>query len=281
MPNTLVAITGASSGIGEAFARRLAPEHDLLLIARRRERLDALAKNFSTRFGCRAEVLPADLSVESEIDVVAERLAGEPNLVLLVNNAGFGTRGRFWESPLEPQDAMHRLHVLATLRLTHAALRSMVPHDHGAIINLASVAAFIRQPGLVSYAATKSWIATFTEALYVELKNAGSHVRVQALCPGYTYSEFHDKIGAQRTAIAGKGWWHTAESVVEDSLNGLNRDRCFVIPGWRYQLLTTFLTKLPTPLRLLLETNLTRFRSTVPVPSAAAATAHLPFKGAK
>lgn len=280
MSKTLVAVTGASSGIGEAFVRRLAPQHDVLLIARRGERLEKLARELGGRYDSRFEVLPADLSDEADVERVAARLESGPNLVLLVNNAGFGTRGRFWESPLEPQIAMHRVHVMATLRLTHAALRSMVPHNHGAIINLASVAAFIRQPGLASYAATKTWIATFTEALYIELKSAGSKVRVQALCPGYTYSEFHDKIGAYRGAIAGEAWWHSAESVVEDSLRGLNRDQLFVIPGWRYRALTAFVSKLPTCLRLPFETNIPRLRPALQS-SAGSERAHLPYEGSK
>lgn len=239
MPKTLVAVTGASSGIGEAFVRRLAAEHDILMVARRRERLEKLADELGKRYDSRFEVLAADLANDADTDRLAERLERDPNLVLLVNNAGFGTRGSFWDVPVDPQREMHKLHVMATMRLTHAALRNMVPRDHGAVINVASVASFIRQPGSASYSATKAWVSTFSEALYVELKNHGSAVRVQALCPGYTYSEFHDKLGADRDRIAGKAWWHTAESVVEDSLRGLNRDKLFVIPGWRYRVLTS------------------------------------------
>src|SRR5205085_1893673 len=99
--------------------------------------------------------------------------------------AGFGTKGRFWEAELDGQDRMHRLHVLATMRLTHAALRNMVPRDFGGIINVASVAAFVRSSGSTSYSATKSWMTAFTEGLYLELRSSGSNVAVQALCPGF------------------------------------------------------------------------------------------------
>ncbi|MBV9294248.1 MAG: SDR family oxidoreductase [Acidobacteriaceae bacterium] len=253
MARTVVAITGASSGIGAAFAKRLAPEHDLLLIARRRERLDELAREFSHREGSQVEVIQADLTVEADLAAVAERIANEERLVLLINNAGFGTKGRFWEAPLESQENMHRLHILATVRLTHAALRNMTPRDRGGIINVASVSAFVRSPGTTSYGATKTWMTAFTEGLYLELRGLGSNVVVQALCPGFTYSEFHDAMGADRSRLAGPAFWLSAEEVVDASLDGLRRRKLFVIPGWRYRLITAFLSAIPTALRLHVE----------------------------
>ena len=253
MAKTIVAITGASSGIGAAFARRLAPEHDLLLIARRRDKLDALAAELTKSCGCHAETLVADLSLESDSQRVAERLASEPSLVLLINNAGFGSKGRFWESPLEIQEQMHKLHVMATVRLTHAALKNLTAQDRGGIINVASVASFMRSQGSVSYGATKSWMAVFSEALYLELKAARSNVQMQALCPGFTYSEFHDTMGADRASLAGAAFWHSAEFVVDASLNGLRRNKLFVVPGWRYRLLTAVISKLPSAMRLRME----------------------------
>lgn len=253
MPKTVVAITGASSGIGAAFARKLAPEHDLLLIARRRDRLEQLASEFSSRWQTQVEVLPADLTVEADLSRVAERIAGEPRLALLINNAGFGTKGRFWESAIEPQEQMHKLHVTATLHLTHAALRNMIPRDFGGIINVASVSAFVRSPGTVSYSATKSWMTAFTEGIYLELQGAGSHVTVQALCPGFTYSEFHDSMGVSRYRLAGPKFWMSAEEVVDASLDGLRKRKLFVIPGWRYRLLAALFSKLPVRMRLAAE----------------------------
>ena len=150
---------------------------------------------------------------------------------------------------------MHKLHVMAPLRLMRAALANLVPRDHGAIINVASVAAFFRTPGGSSYAATKTWMTTFTEGIYTELRSTGSHVRVQALCPGFTHSEFHDKLEGDRKKLAPESLWHTAESVVDDSLAGLQRDQLFVIPGWRYRVLIGILTRLPTALRLFIESR--------------------------
>lgn len=260
MAKTLIAITGASSGIGAAFARRFAPEHDLLLIARRRDKLEALATELTQKYACSAEILVADVTKESDTAAVADRLATEPHLILLVNNAGFGAKGRFWKASLETQEAMHRLHVMATVRLTHAALGNLTKRNSGGIINVASVAAFVRSQGSVSYCATKTWMTAFTEALYLDLKGAGSNVRVQALCPGFTYSEFHDTMGADRSALAGRELWHTAEFVVDASITGMRRNQLFVVPGWRYRVLTALMTKLPSTLRLYVEAAFGRRR---------------------
>lgn len=257
MPRTVVAITGASSGIGAVFAHKLAPEHDLLLIARRKERLDQLKEELS-HYGCAIETLQADLIDDSDLTAAAQRIANEPRLALLVNNAGFGTKGRFWEAPLEEQEALHRLHILATVRLTHAALRNLVPRDYGGVINVASVAAFVRRAKSTSYAATKTWMTAFTEGLYLELQSIQSNVTVQALCPGFTYSEFHDKMPVDRRKLASPAFWLTAEEVVDASLDGLRRRKLFVIPNWRYRLLTSIVSKMPTALRLYVETQTSR-----------------------
>jgi uncharacterized protein len=251
----LAAITGASSGIGAVFARRLAPHYDLLLIARRGERLDALARELSARHGGRVEVLVADLTDAAALGVVAQRLAAATSLSLLINNAGFGFRGRFWEADLDKLENMHRLHVMATIRLTHAALGVLVARNQGALINVASVASFATRAGSASYGATKSWMAVFTEGLYLDLQQAGSAVKVQALCPGFTYSEFHDVLGEDRASFAPPSFWLSAESVVEDSLEGLARGTLFVVPGWRYKLLVAILTKVPLWLKLRLEAS--------------------------
>ena len=163
---------------------------------------------------------------------------------MLVNNAGFGSLGMFCEASIESQDAMHRLHVLATMRLTHAALRSLAARNQGAIINVASVAAFVPRPGSTSYYATKAWINCFTEGLYLELKTTGSKVRVQSLCPGFTYTEFHDVLGLERNFIS-KAWWMPAEDVVDASLKGLEKGKLFVVPGWRYKLLVGLIRLMP------------------------------------
>lgn len=261
MARSVVAITGASSGIGEVFARKLAPEHDLILVARRRDRLEALAAELERSFGCRCQVVEADLASDEGLDTAAKAITGEPDLALLVNNAGFGSKGRFWEKAYGEEEKMYRVHVMATLRLTHAALQNMVRKDRGAIINVASVAAFIRNAGSVSYSATKSWMTIFTEGLYLELRSIDSQVMVQALCPGFTYSEFHDVMGVDRLRMAPGAFWMRAEDVVDASLAGLARRHLIVVPGWRYRLLTALFSALPTRLRIRVETMSGRARS--------------------
>jgi hypothetical protein len=231
------------------FARRLARDHDLLLVARRRERLEELGKGLSAEFGTTAEVLAADLTDEQDLQRVVARVEEEPRLALLVNNAGFGTRGLFWKLDVEEHVRMHRLHVDATLRLSHAALRKMVERNAGGIINVASVAAFVRRTGSTNYGATKCWVVAFSESLYLELKSIGSAVKVEALCPGYTWSEFHDVLGLDRKGIAPAWLWLRAERVVEDSLKGLRRGKVIVVPGMAYKAIVSVLNVLPLRVR--------------------------------
>jgi len=245
MSRPLAAITGASSGIGEVFARRLAVDHDLLLIARRRDRLEKLGAELFQQHGSAVEILAADLTGDKDLALVETRLAAEPRLELLINNAGFGTKGLFWETPLEGQEQMHALHVIAPMRLCRAALGAMVPRDHGGIINVASVAAFIRRAGGASYGSTKSWMTVFTEALYLELRSVGSHVAVKV----------------SRESMASSSFWLTAEEVVDASLEGLRNRKLFVIPGWRYRMIVALVTKLPAMLRVAIESRIARERS--------------------
>ncbi|HLK63961.1 MAG TPA: SDR family oxidoreductase [Bryobacteraceae bacterium] len=242
-------VTGASSGIGATFARRLARDgYRLIVVARRRERLESLARELGN-----AESLTADLTNDEQLARVEDRIAQEPRLELLVNNAGFGTVGRFFEIPVEGQDQMHRLHVMATMRLSHAALRAMVPRGRGAVINVSSVAGFGNSPKNVSYCATKAWMNCFTEGLNLDLKSAGSPVKVQCLCPGFTLSEFHDVIQMDRGNIP--GWlWTRAEDVVDASLRGLARGKLFVVPGGFYKTLALFQRSLPLWARTTLAT---------------------------
>jgi uncharacterized protein len=240
-------VTGASSGIGEVYAGRLAARgYHVLLVARRRERLDRLASKLGS-----AETLQADLTVDAEVKRLAARIAAEPRFEFLVNNAGFGTMGMFHEADPAGQEAMHRVHVMATMRLTRAALPGMVSRRTGAIVNVSSVAAFFHNPLNVSYCATKAWMNTFTEGVYIELKAIGSPVRAQCLCPGFTYSEFHDVLGVDRRAIP-KSLWTPPEEVVDTSLRMLESNRLIVIPGWRYRLAVQVQQLLPQRVRHLI-----------------------------
>lgn len=244
----LAAITGASSGIGEAFARQLALlGYDLLLVARREDKLRALAAKISQEHSVAAEVMALDLATDDGRATLAERVATDPRLALLVNNAGFGSVGLFHHTPLAVQDDMHRLHVLTTLVLSHAAVTNFSARADArgtGIINVSSVASFGQSPSNVSYCATKTWMTSFTEGLAIELTVKGSPIRVQALCPGFTYSEFHDRIGMDRGPIP-KQLWMTADFVVAESLRGFGRGKLIVVPGWRYKIIVQFLRMVP------------------------------------
>ena len=255
-------VTGASSGIGAEFARALAArKYDLVLVARRRERLMQLAEELSLKHGIAAEAIAADLAAEGDIATVARRIASESRLDLLVNNAGFGLLGDFHETGIESQLQMYRVHVLATMWLSHAALPFMIARNRGGIINVASVAGFTRMPGHASYASTKAWIIAFTECLHLELRGAGSDVRVQALCPGYTYTEFHDILHLDRKKImASKGFWMTPDFVVSESLEALDGGKWLVIPGWRYRVLVAILNHAPRGLLHPIVTKIARRR---------------------
>jgi uncharacterized protein len=230
-------ITGASSGIGAAFARRLArPGCHLILTARRTERLQTLATELE-QMGAQVETLTADLGTENGIQSVVQRIMNETHLDLLINNAGFGIHGPFAGVALKDQAEMLRVHAEAPFRLTHAALQGMLARKKGAIINVSSVGAFRRSAMSVMYSATKSFLTIFSEALHKGLRGTG--VKIQALCPGYTHTEFHT---ARETMINIKTknipafLWMDADKVTAISLKALEGDQCLVIPGLIYQL---------------------------------------------
>ena len=231
-------ITGASSGIGAAFARQLAVKgKNLILVARRKERLVNLANHLRQHYGITTEILVADLSHLTDIEQVESRIGAIENLDMLINNAGFGTVGRFAEINLSRQIDMINVHVIASVRLCRAALPGMIARHNGAIINVSSIGAFIPGPGNVTYCATKAHLVTFSEALQAEL--AGNGVKVQALCPGFTYTEFHDSSEYEnfdRSQIP-KMLWMSAEEVVASSLKALGRSQVTYIPGFKNRLL--------------------------------------------
>jgi len=239
-------VTGASSGIGEAFARRLAADgYDLVVVARREELLRELADELSGAHGAAVEVEPADLSVEADVARVAQRIREDGSLAMLVNNAGFSTAEKFVDADLESQLRMAHVHNLAALSLTHAALQGMIARGRGSVINVSSIAGLVPAPYNAVYDATKGFLVLFSEGLHQELRGTG--VRVQALCPGYTHTGFHAAIGVERNIP--EGFWLNPEEVVDASLADLEKGRVVCVPGRKQRLFVSFLLSLPRPLR--------------------------------
>ncbi len=219
-------VTGASSGIGEAFARQLAAEGtDVVLVARSEAKLHALARELSQQHGVRAEVIAADLSAPGAAQAVWEEAAkrGLP-VDLLINNAGFGTYGVFDSLPMARETEEVTLNITALVELTHLFLPAMLEKKSGAVINVASTAAFQPVPYMAVYGATKAFVLSFSEALWAECQGRG--VRVLAFCPGLVDTAFAEVAG---THLPFKG--ATAESVVQVALKALRRGRSYVIPG--------------------------------------------------
>ena len=236
-------VTGASSGIGAAFARALAREgYNLILHGRREDLLRELCVELREIHGIHAEYLVADLGEGEGLRRLEERIRQTSTLALLVNNAGFGTTEEFREADIEQQEAMIRVHVLASVRLAHAAIPAMLTRRQGAIINVASVAGFMISPANVTYCATKAYLINFSESLHLELRASG--IRVQALCPGFTTTDFHQRLGYDMSDRIFR-YFGTAESVVEDSLKALRRGKVICIPGVHYRLMVQAVRFIP------------------------------------
>jgi short-subunit dehydrogenase len=223
-------VTGPTAGIGRAFADRLAADgHDLLLVSRDATRLEAVAGELVARHGVHAVPRPADLSDAAAVEALAAELAALPRVDVLVNNAGFGTLGGLADADPGVQQRMVRLHCAAPLRLAQAVLPGMVARGGGAVVNVASVAAFVTSAGNATYSASKAFLQMLSEGMAADVAGAG--VRVQALCPGFTRTEFHDRARMPTGGIPGLAWQAPAR-VVEASLRALARGGpVTVVPG--------------------------------------------------
>ena len=232
-------ITGASAGIGTEYARQLAEGgYDLIIVARREERLNAIRVDLEKQFGVSVQPFPADLADEDSVGSLVEMILDHDDIEILVNNAGFGVQGRFCEADIEKNLAMIQVHVLATVRLTHAVLRQMVARNRGYVVNVSSLASFLTAPGAVSYCATKAYLNSFSKSVQAEL--CGTEVRIQALCPGFTYTEFHDVPDAKMDrSLVPKFLWMPADRVVKISLEALERRRVICVPGFVNRVLAT------------------------------------------
>ena len=224
MNRDIAVITGASVGIGAEFARKLAKNHDLILIARNKDKLETLKETLP----CKCEVLTADLSNPDDVNKVEKVIKKERSLAILVNNAGFGTAGEFHTLEIESELKEINLNVMALVRLTHAALPNMVSNRKGAIINVASVASYLVTPLSATYSATKAYVRSFSESLAAEVNQYG--ITVQALCPGLTRTEFQERAGLN-TDIVPDFMWMTSDQVVKESLSKVDSKQTVVVPG--------------------------------------------------
>ncbi len=240
MNRAVALVTGASAGIGEEFARQLAARgHDLVLVARDRARMEALAKELADERGANVEVLPADLTDGEQLASVETRAR---NVDMVINNAGYGTFGNFYELDLAVEVREVQLNVLALMRLTHAAAGAMAARGKGAILNVSSLAGFQPGPMNATYSASKAFVTSFTEAVHEEMKGTG--VSVSVLCPGFTHTEFQERANAPASSVPGF-MWQNAPEVAAAGLDGLAKNKAIIIPGSVNRVLGTLANMVP------------------------------------
>jgi len=242
MPRTAL-ITGASSGLGAEYARQLARRGtDLVLVARDREALEQLAGTLRSRWGVSVEVLAVDLVVKKQLVKVVKRL-GDPQhpIDMLINNAGFGLPLAFERNDIDDEVRHLHLHVEVPMRLTHAALQPMLARGSGRIVNVASVAGFIPRS---TYGACKGWLISFSR--WANGRYATRGVTVTAVCPGFTHTGFHERMGLERGHEGVADWmWLDARDVVSQSLRDVARGTAVSVPSWRYKALVALTRFVP------------------------------------
>lgn len=242
-------VTGASSGIGLEFARQLADEGShLVLVARSTDTLQELAEELADAHGVEVEVLPADLTDPDQLDTVEQRISDlDSPIDLVINNAGFGTFGPFHRLDVDREEAIVELNVVALTRLTHVAANVMTARGTGAIINVSSLASFQPVPTNATYAASKAYVTSFTEAVHEELRGTGVHV--SALCPGFTRTNFAEVADVDDTASKlPDAVWMSPGAVVREGLEGARRNKAVVVAGLANKVGAAVSTLLPNAL---------------------------------
>ena len=237
-------VTGATAGIGFSYAQLLANEgFDLVLVARNLPRLNKVAKELAKAYGIKAETLKADLTKPSQLAKVEKRLASNSKPIeVLINNAGFGIKDSFVDSALVKEQELLDVLVTAPMRLTHSVLPQMLKRDSGVIVNVSSVASFIAGG---TYSAAKSYLTVFSEYLHTELRD--TNIKVSALCPGFTRTEFHARGKMKMTGLPNY-MWLTTDQVVRKSWRDVKAGKVICIPGLQYLILCTIARIAPRPI---------------------------------
>jgi len=258
----LAIITGATSGIGAGFARELAKSHShLWLIGRRREELDALATSIHANEHCECVVMEVNLDDRAALQSLADKIAQEPHMQTLVNNAGYASDGLFHEMPWADHDALSTVHIQATMQLTHAALPVMVKNGHGAIYNVASIASWLPTPHSPLYGPTKAYIRHFTNSLIPVYRPMG--INMISVCPGFTRTDFPSRMGVNiQKFYKEKGLMRatTVEEVVRTAMEDMAAEKIVSIAGLNYRFIARLLRTLPDRLLLWITARDKRFQ---------------------
>jgi len=247
-------VTGATAGIGASYTKLLAKNgYDLVLVARDLPRLKKIAKELSKTHKIKVETIKADLTKPNQLAKVEKRISNKSMPIdVLINNAGFGIKQSFTGSDLKKEQELLDVLVTAPMRLTHAVLPQMLKRDSGVIVNVSSVASWITGG---TYSAAKSYLTVFSEYLHTELH--GTNIKISALCPGFTRTEFHDR-GKMRMSGLPNFMWLTSDQVVAKSWRNVKANKVLCIPGWQYLILSTIARTAPRPLVRKLGMNVRR-----------------------
>jgi uncharacterized protein len=254
-------ITGATSGIGAAFARKLAQNgYDLIITGRKKDIIQKLADDLSQRYGIKVNVVIAELSNDSDFQKLSDAVKSKENIEILVNNAGYSGYARhFEEVDIAEHEKMVKVHQLVPMRLVSLIVPDMIKRRKGAIINVASVASFLYVPSCSVYCATKAFLKLFSQCLYLELKDKG--IMVQALCPGFTESNFaKEYYSNEMLKQLTKSKAMSPEKVVDCSLNNLKKNKPICIPGLSNQMMARMFPPLPTGIYSSLQTRMSPWR---------------------
>lgn len=239
-------ITGASSGIGATFAKTLAKDGwNLILTGRRNDKLTELKQRIEMLYQVSVQTFTADLSVNEDLENFLSAIDKNTTIELLINNAGFGSIGNYFESDFFNAQQMLNVHITASTKIVHRLTPQMIENGKGAIINLASLSAFFPGPKSYYYSSTKAFMITFSECLHIDLYS--KNIKVQALCPGFTNTAFHSRQGIMRSKsyILKKLLWRSPQQVVNKSIKSLGKRSVICIPGFFNRLLYTIIKIMP------------------------------------